>query len=263
MLEPLREAESLDDVLGVQPRLRDRLAARLAREIVAGRPAPGDPFPSSEDVIRRYGVSRTVARETVQTLSMIGMVRAQQGKRTTVLPQQDWDLLNPIVLEAFRHEGRAGEIVRYLGELRLVIEPATAEWMAARGDAEDAAELIRIAEAMDRLAEQGGDRAAFLAADREFHDCVARASKNPLIAALRRDIAAVLAMGFALSRVTGDDMRTVASHHVEIAAAVASGDGERARAASEDHVRWAIAVDLRDVEKLEVGSAAGGPSPEV
>lgn len=260
MSEQLQEADPLDDALGIQPRLRDRVAARLAREIVAARLGPGDPFPSSEDIIRRYGVSRTVARETVQTLSMVGMLRAQQGKRTAVLPQRDWDLLNPIVLEAFRQEGRAGEIVRHLGELRLVIEPATAEWMALRGDAEDAQELERIAHAMSRLAEAGRDRVAFLAADRAFHDCMARASGNPLVAAIRRDIGAVLAMGFALSQLTAEDMRAVAAQHREIAAAVVARDHERARTASEDHVRWAIDVDLRDIEKLEGGSAAGGPS---
>ena len=46
---------------------------RLACEIVAGRMAPGSAFPSAEEIVQRFGVSRTVARETVHTLSMLGL----------------------------------------------------------------------------------------------------------------------------------------------------------------------------------------------
>lgn len=252
MAEPLRAPEGDDSEHWVQPRLRDRVAERLAREIVAGHIAPGDAFPSSEEVIRRYGVSRTVARETVQTLSMVGMLRAQQGKRTTVLDPGEWDLLSPIVLEAYRQEGRASEIVRHLGELRAVIEPETAAWMASRGSEREVEELRRTARVMVDLARSGdGGRDAFLAADRDFHDRVSRASGNPLVAALRRDIASVLAMGFALSLLTAVDMLAAAQQHVAIAAAVAARDADAARSAMAQHVHWAASIDERDAQALE------------
>lgn len=254
MAEPVRAPEGDDSEHWVQPRLRDRVAERLAREIVAGHIAPGDAFPSSEEIIRRYGVSRTVARETVQTLSMVGMLRAQQGKRTTVLQPGEWDLLSPIVLEAYRQEGRASEIVRHLGELRAVIEPETAAWMASRGSEEEVEELQRTARVMMELAKSGsgsGSRDAFLTADRDFHDRVSRASGNPLVAALRRDIASVLAMDFALSLVTVEDMLAAAQQHVAIADAVAARDADAARSAMAQHVHWAASIDERDAQALE------------
>jgi DNA-binding FadR family transcriptional regulator len=251
MAEPLRAPDGDDSEHWVQPRLRDRVTERLAREIVAGHIAPGDAFPSSEEVIRRYGVSRTVARETVQTLSMVGMLRAQQGKRTTVLDPAEWDLLSPIVLEAYRQEGRASEIVRHLGELRAVIEPETAAWVASRGSDEDVEELQRTARVMMDLAKSDASRDAFLAADRDFHDHVARASGNPLVAALRRDIASVLAMGFALSQLTAEDTLAAAQQHVAIAEAIAARDADTARSAMAQHVQWAASVDQRDAQALE------------
>jgi DNA-binding FadR family transcriptional regulator len=187
----------------------------------------------------------------VQTLSMVGMLRAQQGKRTTVLDPGEWDLLSPIVLEAYRQEGRASEIVRHLGELRVVIEPETAAWMASRGSEEDVEELQRTAREMMDLAKGGASRDAFLAADRDFHDRAARASGNPLVAALRRDIASVLAMGFALSLLTVEDMLTAAQQHVAIAEAVAARDADAARSAMAEHVKWAASVDQKDAQALE------------
>ena len=59
---------------------------RLAAEIVSGRWHGVDGFPFVDEIVQRYGVSRTVARETLQTLTMVGLVRSQHGKRTEVMP---------------------------------------------------------------------------------------------------------------------------------------------------------------------------------
>ena len=67
-------------------RLSQQLSTLLAAEIVSGRIGVGEAFPSSEEIVTRFGVSRTVARETVQALAMLGMVNIQHGKRTEVCP---------------------------------------------------------------------------------------------------------------------------------------------------------------------------------
>ncbi len=54
---------------------------------MSGRIGVGEAFPSSEEIVN-YGVSRTVARETVQALAMLGMVNIQHGKRTEVCPRR-------------------------------------------------------------------------------------------------------------------------------------------------------------------------------
>ena len=84
-----------------------------------------------------YGVSRTVARETVQALAMLGMVNVQHGKRTEVCPPEEWDILSAIVQEALRREGKAEPLLRDLYEFRLLIEPQAAalDGRARRGDA--------------------------------------------------------------------------------------------------------------------------------
>ena len=50
-------------------RLSRQLSTLLAAEIVSGRIGAGESFASSEEIVNRYSVSRTVARETVQALA--------------------------------------------------------------------------------------------------------------------------------------------------------------------------------------------------
>ena len=86
-----------DDLVQREPRLRERLALLLAREVVSGRLAAAAAFPSTEELVARFEVSRTVAREALQTLFMLGLVRVQHGKRTEVLPMASWDILSSVV----------------------------------------------------------------------------------------------------------------------------------------------------------------------
>lgn len=236
-----------------EPRLRERLAVRLACEIVSGRMEPGAAFPSAEDIVQRFGVSRTVARETVHTLSMLGLVLVQHGKRTEVLPSEEWDILSGVVQEALRREGRVGPLLRDLYEFRLLVEPDAARLMADRASDREVAELERLARLMNELAETTeGDPAhgadpAFHAADWDFHHLVARASGNSLLGAVIRDIREVLATLWSVSHLGPDEIQRVAEYHARIASAVARRDPEGAASAMRDHLAWASTLDLTRV----------------
>jgi len=236
-----------------EPRLRERLAVRLACEIVSGRMAPGSAFPSADDLVQRFGVSRTVAREAVHTLSMLGLVRVQHGKRTEVLPHEDWDILSDVVQESMRRENRVGPLLRDLYEFRLLVEPDAARLMAERATDREVSELERLARTMAELAaepasqpESAGD-AAFHAADWDFHHLVARASGNALLGAVIRDIREVLVTLWSVSRLGRDEIARVAEYHTRIASAIARRDPEGAGAAMRDHLAWASSLDLTRV----------------
>ena len=127
--DPLQGVEGLRE----PRRLSHQLATLLAAEIVSGRIEVGQAFPSAEEIVTRFGVSRTVARETVQALAMLGLVFVQHGKRTEVCPPEDWDILSSVVQEALRREGKAEPLLRDLYEFRILIEPQAAAWMAEHG----------------------------------------------------------------------------------------------------------------------------------
>lgn len=248
-LAPARSPRLHDDLR--EPRLRERLAVRLACEIVSGRLPPGSVFPSADEIVQRFGISRTVARETVHTLSMLGLVLVQHGKRTEVLPKDDWDVLSAVVQEALRREGRAGPLLRDLYEFRMLVEPGAARLMAERASPDEVAELDRLAGTMSALAAESGQRktahvagSEFHQADWDFHHLVARASGNALVGAVIRDIREVLATLWSLSQLGPEEIAQVAEQHARIAAAMARRDPAGAAEAMREHLRWASTLDL-------------------
>jgi DNA-binding FadR family transcriptional regulator len=239
------ERRGRTEALREPQRLRQQLSTILAAEIVSGRIGVGEAFPSSEEIVSEYGVSRTVARETVQALAMLGMVNIQHGKRTEVCPPEEWDILSATVQEALRREGRAEPLLRDLYEFRMLIEPQAAAWMAEHAQHGDLAELDRLVEAMEGLVE-GADVSVsqVMELDRSFHDLLARASDNRVLAAVSRDIREVIGTLWGFSSLDAADAAHVAEQHRRIAHAVLARDAPAAAATMREHLYWAAQSDL-------------------
>lgn len=243
-MQPL---DSLAHELKAPRRLSEQLTTALAGEIVSGRLAAGDQFPSTESIVNQFGVSRTVARETVQALAMLGLVHVQHGKRTEVLPENEWDILSSTVQEALRSEGKAAPLLRDLYEFRLLIEPHAAALMAEHGSDDDVRRLGELATEMERIADTEASPGAVLVADRAFHDLVARASENRVVLAVSRDIREIIGTLWGLSHLDPDDARIVARQHRTIADAVGRRDPNGAAETMRDHLTWAAQADLHGV----------------
>jgi DNA-binding FadR family transcriptional regulator len=234
-------------VLREPQRLSQQLSTLLAAEIVSGRIGVGEAFPSSEEIVTNYGVSRTVARETVQALAMLGMVNIQHGKRTEVCPPEDWDILSATVQEALRREGKAEPLLHDLYEFRLLIEPQAAAWMAEHGAAKEQAELGELVDRMESLVGEHASVSEVMEADRDFHNLIARASENRVLAAVSRDIREVIGTLWGFSTLDENDAERVAQQHRRIADAVLAHDARAAAAAMHDHLVWAAQADLHGV----------------
>jgi GntR family transcriptional regulator, galactonate operon transcriptional repressor len=252
MSVPWQPADSLDTVeMPVEPRrLGQQLATLLAAEVVSGRIGVGQMFPSAEEIVTRFHVSRTVARETVQTLSMLGLVRVQHGKRSEVLPEDEWDILSSIVQQAMRRENRAAPFLRDLYDFRLLIEPHAAAWMAEHGSDEQIAELGGLAATMEGLADSDAAAGRVAEADRQFHNLVARASGNRVLAAVGRDIREILNTLWGLSHLGADERRGVAAQHRRIADLIAQRDAAAAADVMREHLDWATNADLEGLGEL-------------
>lgn len=230
---------------GVNTRLRssklhEQLGARIAREIVSLRLATGAPIPSEPELVAEFAVSKTVVRETVQALAAVGLVRVQHGKRTVVLPETEWNILSPLVQEAYREEDRAGGVVEELYEVRLLLEPPAARWTAERADADQLREISSIVGAMEASVE---DHAIFLEHDRVFHFAIGTAASNRVLRAILRDIHELLNTSWSLTELSSSEVETAFGQHARIAAAIAAHDGPGAEAAMRDHLAWAAGTD--------------------
>jgi DNA-binding FadR family transcriptional regulator len=195
-------------------------------------------------MVARFGVSRTVAREALQTLSMLGLVHVQHGKRTEVLPPENWNVLTPIVQEALQREGRIVPVIKDLYEFRLLIEPTAAAWMAERGAEKDLEELSRLAAEMRAQAGDAANAPLMMAADQAFHALIARSGVNRVLAAVSRNFWDAIPVLWAQSRMTLDEMRRAAEDHQRIAAVIAERDPSGAAQAMRDHLSWASQLDV-------------------
>ena len=217
-------------------RLRERLAAELAREIVSGDLPPGSAVPSEPELIERYEVSKTVVRESVQLLASVGLVKVQHGKRTTVQEGGEWDILSSIVQTAFLEAGSVEALIRELHEVRQLLEPHSAGQAARRSSPEDHSRLAMITEAA-AAAEADANR-QFLDSDRAFHlAVVGSGSHNRVLSAILRDVYTIFHAGIVdLSEVS---RQTAMEQHKAIADAIRAGDAAAAEELMRQHLDWA------------------------
>jgi DNA-binding FadR family transcriptional regulator len=245
-------------------KLHEQLAARLCRDIVSGRLVADAAIPSEPELVVEYGVSKTVVRETVQALAAVGVVRVHHGKRTTVLPESEWDILSHLVQEAFRAEGLAGSLIQELYEVRHALEPAAARWTAERARPADLEEIRRCVQAMDEvIANSTSDRVErYLELDRDFHMAIASAASNRVLRAIVRDIDDLLTINWLLTVLSDGDLEVAHQLHVEIAEAILGRDPDAAEESMRAHLEWAAQIDRRPLPRaLDPAAAASGSAP--
>lgn len=220
-----------------------RVVDALGQDIVDGRMKPGEVV-FAEQLCQLFGVSRSVVRESLRTLSSMGLVEARPQVGTRVLPSSQWDLLNPRIVY---WRGRGPDYLvqqREILELRLGAEPAAARLAASRITDAAAQELIQHAEAM-LVNLEANDPRAFFEADALFHRTLMEGSGNSVIAQLAGTISAVLAVRSIDSR---PGMKTLyvdsVERHLRLARAVAARD-------ESESWRWAYQIVEGTIEELD------------
>lgn len=201
----------------------------LGQEIIDGD-LPVGSIVFADQLCERLGVSRSVVRESIRTLSSMGLVEARPQVGTRVLPASNWDLLNPHVV---KWRGQGPEYVQQMQqllELRLGIEQAAARLAADRISPDQAAQMSEMAELM-RTSLEAGNRRAFFDADVMFHRVLLEGTGNAVMAQLADTIGATLHVRGGDPRPGMHDISMQAvEHHIRLAQALTAGDSARAQA---------------------------------
>ncbi|GHH38680.1 FadR/GntR family transcriptional regulator [Lentzea cavernae] len=214
----------------------------IGRRIATGALVTGAVL-STEGIETEHGVSRSVVREVLRTLTGLGMVQPRQRVGTVVRPVHAWNLLDPQVI-AWRSEGPDSS--RQLSELltlREALEPVAAQRAAAEPDAEAVRTLRESLRRME-AAFQDEKPHEFAAADTAFHEALLRAAHNDVLSQLVQTVLATLHARYTGHRSFGDATALSLVRHAELVDAVAAGDEAGAEAASRTLVREARAEVL-------------------
>lgn len=201
------------------------MAHFLATGILRGDYAPKSTLPREAELMEEFGVSRTVLREALRTLTSKGLVESRPKVGTRVRPRDSWNLLDADVLEWYSQVAPPAVFARKLQEMREMVEPqATA--LAAGARTEETLRALAGAHAAMVAARSFDEWAR---ADSSFHRAILAACGNELLMPLGALIERTLAAQLRLNAERADVFNASLAEHTAIFDAILRRDTQAAR----------------------------------
>lgn len=235
------------DILGVRQvrktKVYHEIVDQIRELIVAGRIKPGDRLPPERELAELFKASRNSVRDAIRVLEQMGLIESRQGDGTYVRSVSVEELAEPLALMLLQSRTQ----MRELWEVRRVLEPALAEFAAARITDEELDELEAILEAQRRKVEAG-----FIALEEDtaFHYGIAEAARNTVMLRTLDTLVDLLRRSRERSLQQHDRPAYSLAGHRRILGALRRRDPEAARAEMLRH--------LRDIEERVFSTAEGG-----
>jgi GntR family transcriptional regulator, gluconate operon transcriptional repressor len=194
--------------------LAEDAADMIREQILGGGFSQGEHLVEAR-IAEQLNVSRGPVREAFKLLRAEGLLEEEPRRGTFVV-------------------SLTAEDVREIYGLRAAIEGRAARRLAERHDDDDVAELRR---SLDAIAEavKAGDALSVFRRDLEFHDTLCRLSGNARLHEVFMRYVPMLRALLRLDERIYPSLDEVADQHLPLVEAIASGDGDRAAAAAEEH----------------------------
>ncbi len=204
----------------------------IEQRIVERSLRTGDPLPSEADLARQFGVNRSTVREAIRELETQGLLGRGRGqKRLRVTRPEPRHVSSGVSRALALHDVTFLE----LWEAMMAIEPAAAQYAAARRTKAHLRDLVRTGARFKRNA---ADTEAAVSAVVDFFTVVASASGNQVLALSQAPLNLLLAPTLTrlIDRVPQARAR-IAEAQSRIASAIRLRRSELARTWMEKHIR--------------------------
>jgi DNA-binding FadR family transcriptional regulator len=209
----------------------------------------GDTLPGEAHFATQMGVSRAVMREAFGALAALKLIDVANGRRPRVAA-----LDGSVMAASLDHAISTAQVtVPEIWDVRRTIELRTAMLAAEHRSDGEAAEILRLAEAM---AADGEDLGRMTRHDIAFHEAIARASHNALFVQIVTAFMPLMEVAVPAAwrtRVAERQRETMIDRHRALAEAIVRRDPEAAGAAMDSHFDASIA------DILKADAAAGLP----
>jgi len=193
----------------------------LGKAIALGEYPQGLPLKAEAELCASFDASRTVLREAVKMLTAKGMLDARPRRGTIVLPESQWNLSDPDILNWLLDRKGSLPIIAEFVDMRLAIEPAAAGLAALNMSEENRVTLHHAMERMEAAARGEDDH---LDADIAFHVAILEASANRFFWNMRHTIEVALRFSIRITnRFKGVDRASVKDHQ-DILDLILAGD---------------------------------------
>jgi GntR family transcriptional repressor for pyruvate dehydrogenase complex len=215
---------------------RETVTAEIGRKVLAfllsGSLQPGDRLPSERQLAERLGVGRSVVRDALKSITLLGLLDVRQGDGTFLRQTRSELLPKAIEWGLMLGEKRTLDLV----EARRYLEPILAGLAAER---RDEATLEELRNHLRAMADANGNAKRFVAADVAFHLTLGRASRNSAMSDMLANIRSLLQVWITRVMEAATDFGPSYREHLPVLAAVERGDVLSARGAMEEHLNHA------------------------
>lgn len=210
----------------------DRLRLVLETELRSDRWKVGDQLPTERELGEQYGVARNTVRRALDALEMAQLVVRHVGRGTFKAQASENSAPVTVGLGLETDALSPADVI----ECRLLFEPGLAALVVARASQADfdrMEECIRKMSATTSVPE-------FELWDGEFHDAIARASRNDALISVARALSRVRRQSewgqLKAQKMTPARIVRLRREHDEIYEALRARDKDRARDALRDHI---------------------------
>jgi DNA-binding GntR family transcriptional regulator len=187
--------------------LSDRIRNALTDEIASGTLSAGAAL-EEQQLADRFGASRTPVREALRQLVVSGLVEVR-GRRGLVVARM------------------TSERIMDMFEASAEVEAMCVRLATYRMTPLERSHLMELHQASLKMVE-ANDVDAYDAFNREFHECIYRATHNSFLAEQAQDVRSRLSAFRRTQLRQGDRIRRSREEHESIMQAIAEGDGETA-----------------------------------
>lgn len=221
-----QQTSGFDAYLKPTTSTHNQVAKVLGAEILAGTYPPGSKLPPEQEIIDRFGISRTVLREVFKTLTAKGMIMSKTRVGTTVRGERYWNFFDAEVLTWRISLGMDSDFRRGISEARVAVESRAAELAAHRATPDD---IVLLRQAVAGMRNAVGSRQKFAEADLAFHQAIGAASGNFLLNAFSTVTEVALVASFLMLPLEDDDMHEeTVLRHERVVDAIEAGAAEEA-----------------------------------
>ena len=210
-------------------KLSDRVVAEIERLILSGELREGEKLPTETELCQAFGVSRSVIRDAVRTLSARGLVHVQHGQGTVIDPPGESTVANALILYLLRSDLTIHDVLT----ARTAIETGVCPIAATRASEDDikqlAADLAALNEALQR-----GDWQRVQDEHLAFHLDLLRATNLPALEVMLMPLQHVVLLSSVPPDADQPEFWEVSAHQA-ILDAIQARDEDRTRQALRDH----------------------------
>lgn len=217
-----------------QQKISDQVFEQLKELIFRGRLKPGDQLMPERNMAESMNVSRTTIRNAINRLVTMKLVEHKQGKGTFVAVP-DPEKGNPFAAAMSAQNASIYDLL----EVRMGLECIAASLAAKRAEPSDIKAIELCINEMEKKI-SGGHLGS--QADTSFHMAIAYATKNPLHIQVMKTFHDYLSHGImeSLMSLYEDQKNTevILNHHIDILAAIAQKDEDKAYKAMQTHIEY-------------------------